>query len=458
MLALLVVVSVSFAELAIAQDSTEIAALYGRGVHAFFAGNLSDAENAFTEVINSGSTDPRVYYFRGLVRMRQGGECAGDQDFQLGAMFEARDPGRRYAIGNALQRIQGPERIALEKFRRQGRVDKVQERRTMVRDRYENLRNREAEVLHQSDPVPLEKLVEPSVEVRRTGQGAVTTPAPAVQSPTPQPVIDPTPADVVDPAPVESTPAPVEDTTDDLFGEEPAADTTPEVETEPTTEPSAESPTDSADPFGGTSFPAPAVVTPPAGPPTLDSAADDPFGATEEDVPASEPATETDESASAEDPFGGGEAEAPAAESAAESTEDPFGETAPSTESAAEATTEEAAEAPATESTEEATTEEAAASEDPFGSTEPADTEEEEADEAAEDADAEEAVTEDPFGGSTEESTEDPFGASDSTEGEADSAEGESTETGDTTEEGEAESTEDAPADEAAEEDPFGGF
>src|SRR5262245_48701035 len=97
--------------LAIAQDTTEITALYGRGVHAFFAGHLSEAEQMFTDCANSGSTDPRVYYFRGIARLRQGRQYEAEEDFKIGAAFEARDPGMRYGIGSALQRIQGPERV-----------------------------------------------------------------------------------------------------------------------------------------------------------------------------------------------------------------------------------------------------------------------------------------------------------------------------------------------------------
>lgn len=63
-----------------AQDSTEITALYGRGVHAFFAGSTTKAEEAFAQCIAAGSTDPRVYYFRGISLLREGRQSEAEED------------------------------------------------------------------------------------------------------------------------------------------------------------------------------------------------------------------------------------------------------------------------------------------------------------------------------------------------------------------------------------------
>src|SRR5207244_12369381 len=41
--------------------------LYGRGVHAFFAGNIRGSFDSLNAAIQSGSRDPRAFYYRGLV-------------------------------------------------------------------------------------------------------------------------------------------------------------------------------------------------------------------------------------------------------------------------------------------------------------------------------------------------------------------------------------------------------
>ncbi len=40
--------------------------VYGRGVHAYFAGDDVRATEWLNSVIEAGSQDPRVYYYRGL--------------------------------------------------------------------------------------------------------------------------------------------------------------------------------------------------------------------------------------------------------------------------------------------------------------------------------------------------------------------------------------------------------
>ena len=105
-----------------AQNSSELSAMYGRGVHAYFANQAAEAEELFSQVINAGSTDPRVYYFRAMARIGCGRQNEAEQDMQMGATFEARDPGNRYAISKALERVQGANRRTLESFRQQARA------------------------------------------------------------------------------------------------------------------------------------------------------------------------------------------------------------------------------------------------------------------------------------------------------------------------------------------------
>ena len=260
-----------------AQNSSELAATYGRGVHAYFANQTDLAEQYFSQVIEAGSTDPRVLYFRAMTRMRSGRQHEAQEDMRAGATFEARDPGNRHAVGKALERVQGPHRLTLEGYRQQARMDRLQQRRQQTRDRYEQLQQREPAVLRREMPVPLEDLVEPSLELPGA-KGAKPT------LEVPQPAGEPGGVQR-DPAPARSVP-PQEPEDDDPFGnavpanddifsepQEPAAESeTPEepadstepapAEDDPSSEPvPAEEPADEEDPF--------AVV-----PPSTDSESD----------------------------------------------------------------------------------------------------------------------------------------------------------------------------------------
>jgi len=112
--------------------------LYGSGVHAYFAGNATAAEERFNEAISAGSQDPRVYYFRGLNQIRsQGGDAsAGLADFESGARLEML--GRRGGdVSKALQRIQGPARMEIERIRTQARLTSKSKQFELMRQRYE---------------------------------------------------------------------------------------------------------------------------------------------------------------------------------------------------------------------------------------------------------------------------------------------------------------------------------
>ncbi|MFN9917905.1 MAG: hypothetical protein ACK53L_35285 [Pirellulaceae bacterium] len=97
--------------------------VYGSGVHAFFAGKLELAQELFDEVINAGSQDPRVYYFRGLTQVQ--GQCgiveAGLADFEQAAQLEV-SAKTSANVSRALERIQGPTRIAIERIRAKARL------------------------------------------------------------------------------------------------------------------------------------------------------------------------------------------------------------------------------------------------------------------------------------------------------------------------------------------------
>lgn len=103
--------------------------LYGEGVHRYFAGDLSGADQLLSRVVDSGSLDPRAHYYRGLVR-----ECqyagGGQMDFDNGARLEAEGKNSTQ-VGLALTRVQGSVRGKIEKARRNARALFLQQRLLM---------------------------------------------------------------------------------------------------------------------------------------------------------------------------------------------------------------------------------------------------------------------------------------------------------------------------------------
>src|SRR5437588_191322 len=76
--------------------------VYGRGVHAYFAGRYREAYDSLTTAISAGSTDPRAYYFRGLVYANLGRPEDAAEDFTIGARLEAAGGGTIYPVGQSL--------------------------------------------------------------------------------------------------------------------------------------------------------------------------------------------------------------------------------------------------------------------------------------------------------------------------------------------------------------------
>jgi len=147
-----------------ARGTTEVNATYGRGVHAYFAGDSQLAEELFTQSIQAGSTDPRVFYFRAMVRLSTGQQAQAEEDMQRGATYEANRPSSRLSVSQALQRVQGPGRIQLERFRRRAQLEQARQRRQKSQRRYERLQRREELVLRSEafQPQQPEEVVQPT--------------------------------------------------------------------------------------------------------------------------------------------------------------------------------------------------------------------------------------------------------------------------------------------------------
>ena len=96
----------------------ELAQIYSDGVHAFFRCDAHTAKQFFDNAITHGSQDPRVHFFRALTHHAMGDTVAFEDDVRMGAELEVRGSGT-FDIGRALERIQGPTRIELERIRRE---------------------------------------------------------------------------------------------------------------------------------------------------------------------------------------------------------------------------------------------------------------------------------------------------------------------------------------------------
>ena len=155
----LIVCGVGMATVALAQYGPVALESYGRGAHAYFSGDSILADQHLTRAIEANSRDPRPYYFRALNRWKLGRTSEAIDDFRTGAMLEAKSPGQ-YAIGRALERVQGPNRLTLEKYRENGRMQHAIVNRQIRQKRYENQKRIEASVNRRRVPVSLDLLTD----------------------------------------------------------------------------------------------------------------------------------------------------------------------------------------------------------------------------------------------------------------------------------------------------------
>jgi hypothetical protein len=76
---------------------------------------------------------------------------------EVGASLEARRP-KQFAVGAALERVQGSDRLMLEQFRRQGRAAEALEQNQQIRGQYEQRAESDSRFLR--DPTVLSQPIE----------------------------------------------------------------------------------------------------------------------------------------------------------------------------------------------------------------------------------------------------------------------------------------------------------
>ena len=217
--------AVAFIALAISGSSVVFAQgpaadYYSDGVVEFFNGRSCQAETSLSLAIEADSHDPRAYYFRAFSLLRQGRINEARGDMIVGAALEAQQP-RRFAIGSALERVQGPDRLMLETFRREARRNAVTQASATVpasaAPQNRTYRERDAEVLREERYVPIDELLRPGAP-----QAVVAEPAREMPATPPQPAAAP----AVTGAPAEQPPADSAPAASNPFGDDPAGSAT----------------------------------------------------------------------------------------------------------------------------------------------------------------------------------------------------------------------------------------
>lgn len=132
-------------------EMAPVAAAYGSGVHAYFAGDYDRSFAVLTDAIAAGIKDPRAWYFRGLAALRLGRLDEAEADFTEGAERESSGTGA-WSVSRSLERVQGADRLRLERHRVRARVAALQRDRDALRRRISELDEAQPDVRRSRRP------------------------------------------------------------------------------------------------------------------------------------------------------------------------------------------------------------------------------------------------------------------------------------------------------------------
>ncbi|MDR1923039.1 MAG: hypothetical protein LBQ66_01595 [Planctomycetaceae bacterium] len=128
-------------------DENQAEVLYGQGVHKFFDRDYKGAIAIFDRVESLASEDPRPYYFKAIALYRLNAKSAdADKYFKLAAKLEWEGRAvREYNVPDAIRRIQGNERLHVEKYRTDAKVawQKTESARNDIKYGYQKQRDKE---------------------------------------------------------------------------------------------------------------------------------------------------------------------------------------------------------------------------------------------------------------------------------------------------------------------------
>ena len=218
------------------QDNLSLTRTYGAGVHAYFSGDFDRSYDELTAAVEAGSEDPRTRYFRGLAALRLGRLDEAEADFSEGADLEARALGG-WPVSRSLERVQGHDRLRLERHRVRARVAALQRDRAAERERYSGIEDAQPEVLRRRAPItlpaPAGAAGNPFVEEAPAAAEPADAPAqlePEMETPVEE-AVEPVAEQPVEPVaeqPVEPlAEQPASPAAEDPFGDKPAAEPVP---------------------------------------------------------------------------------------------------------------------------------------------------------------------------------------------------------------------------------------
>ena len=165
-------------------EDAAIARAFGHGVHAFFGGDYQQAYDSLSDALAAGSRDPRALYFRGLAARRMGRIDEAEADFSKAARIEA-DALGDWPVSRTLERVQGQDRLALERHRVRSRLEVLQERKDAAARRYSQIESVQDSFLRKRRP---QSVIQNDASAFGTPEAApVNQPAEAIE---PGPAVD----------------------------------------------------------------------------------------------------------------------------------------------------------------------------------------------------------------------------------------------------------------------------
>ncbi|MCE9529970.1 MAG: tetratricopeptide repeat protein, partial [Planctomycetes bacterium] len=90
---------------------------YGLGLENYRNGQYEKAEQEFFTAIGYDNRDARYLYFLGLARWQQGNTDVAIRTYKAAALVEMQGKPTGRLVNSSLERIQGPTRLELEKYR-----------------------------------------------------------------------------------------------------------------------------------------------------------------------------------------------------------------------------------------------------------------------------------------------------------------------------------------------------
>jgi hypothetical protein len=173
----------------VGEEPLAVRSAIGDGMHAYHAGQYNRAYDDLTNAIEAGTDDPRGYYFRGLAALQMGRTSEAQADFTTGADRELANGGVR-RVSQSLERVQGPDRLTLERYRARARLGALQRGREAYGRRYSTIEDASGDVRRRRRPEDIRpELVAPGGgaigELPAADAGVEEVPTPTAKPPMP---------------------------------------------------------------------------------------------------------------------------------------------------------------------------------------------------------------------------------------------------------------------------------